>query len=73
VHLHGWLVRYSKDEARQEELALPEDSAIAAVMDYYGFLPGEVGVITVEGRICGKEDVLEDQAAVHFYPVFGGG
>ncbi len=71
VKLHFVLRRYG--QAELEVLELPDKTTVQQLMDQYGFAPGEVGVVTVNGKLPGRDHELEDNSSVEFYPIFGGG
>lgn len=71
VKLHSVLCRYGQSQV--EEIDLPANTTVQQLMDRYGFAPGEVGVVTVNGQLEGRDHSIGDDSVVEFYPVFGGG
>lgn len=56
---------------------LKEDDTLKEVIDYYGFIKGELGVILINDELVtlydSHEIKLKDGDTIKFYPIFGGG
>jgi len=73
IKLHAYLNRYSKSGDRTEELNIQDGATVGWLMDYYGFMKGEIGIAVMNGVPASLDDVIADSAAVEFFPLFAGG
>ncbi len=75
INLHSGLERYSKDKLKFEEITIPENKnvTIQAIMDYYGFQKGEIGVVVMNEKLARKDFIVNNNDHIDFYPMFAGG
>jgi sulfur carrier protein ThiS len=52
---------------------MAERSTVADLIDQLGIPVGSVGIVSVDGQVARKADLLPDRATVKvFHPIFGG-
>ena len=79
VHLKGHLEKYTTSGERQEYVNIKEKGTLKEVVDYYGFVAGEIGIILINDELVSsyenelKENELKEGDEIKFYPIFAGG
>ncbi|MBC7105541.1 MAG: MoaD/ThiS family protein, partial [Firmicutes bacterium] len=52
---------------------LPPGATVRHLLETFRLVPGEVGLVVVNGALADEARELPDGARVELYPVFGGG
>lgn len=75
VKLYGtlgkWVPGYSHEAGCAIHMKQP--STVADLIDHLGLPPRSVGIVSINGQMAKKTDVLSDQALIKvFHPISGG-
>ena len=75
VKLYGtldkWVPQYNPETGCVVHMGEP--STVADLIDHFGIPAQSVGIVSVNGKVAKKTDLLQDRALVKvFHPIFGG-
>ncbi|UMZ73637.1 MoaD/ThiS family protein [Natranaerofaba carboxydovora] len=77
--MNGPLERYSvESETKVNKVTIKESSTLKDLIEFYGFIKGELGVILINDKLVTNYETLEsiklnDGDEVKLFPIFGGG
>ncbi|MGI6485634.1 MAG: MoaD/ThiS family protein [Tepidanaerobacteraceae bacterium] len=65
--------KYANTEDGKVYIKLSEGTSVRQLLNNFGVVPGEVGLILLNSRIVAQDVILKDKGILELYPIFGGG